>query len=339
MAEVAQAHDGSLGTAHAYIDAAAKAGADAIKFQTHYADAESSSYETWRVRFSRQDATRYDYWQRMEFSESQWRELRDHAVSKGLRFLSSPFSKRAVEVLRRVGVDAWKVASGEVNNPQLFQLMADSGLPIYVSTGLSSWQEIDGVVERLERHRLQYVLLQCTSVYPCPPEKVGINVLPEFRRRYGCPVGLSDHSGTIYPSLAAVTMGAELLEVHVTFSRECFGPDVQSSLTTTELRQLVEGVRFLEAMAANPVDKDHACQELQTVRNLFTKSIVAEADLPAGTVLNDWHLGLRKPGTGLPAEQLVHVVGRRLLRSVTRGQFLAEEDFASPLVRELQGQP
>lgn len=337
MAEVAQAHDGSLGTAHAYIDAAARAGVDAIKFQTHYADAESSSYETWRVRFSRQDDTRYDYWRRMEFTESQWRELRAHAVSKGLRFLSSPFSKRAVEVLRRVGVDAWKVASGEISNPQLFKLMADSGLPIYVSTGLSSWQEIDAVVERLERHRVPYVLLQCTSVYPCPAEKVGINVLPEFRRRYGCAVGLSDHSGTIYPSLAAVTLGAELLEVHVTFSRECFGPDVQSSLTTTELRQLVDGVRFLETMAAHPVDKDHASEELQGMRRLFTKSIVAEADLPAGTVLNEWHLGLRKPGTGLPAELMDRLIGRRLVRAVVRGQFLAEEDFASPMVRELQG--
>lgn len=337
MAEVAQAHDGSLGTAHAYIDAAARAGADAIKFQTHYADAESSSYETWRVRFSRQDATRYDYWQRMEFSETQWKELRDHAVSKGLRFLSSPFSKRAVEMLRRVGVDAWKVASGEIGNPQLFPLMAETGLPVYVSTGMSSWPEIDGAVERLERERLPYVLLQCTSVYPCPAAKVGVNVLGEFRRRYGCAVGLSDHSGTIYPSLAAVALGAEVVEVHVTFSRECFGPDVASSLTTEELRQLVDGVRFLETAMANPVDKDLVSRELQDLRRLFTKSIVAEADLPAGTVLNDWHLGLRKPGTGLPAELLGRVVGQRLARAVSRGQFLVEEDFAAPVLRKLQG--
>jgi N-acetylneuraminate synthase len=129
-----------------------------------------------------------------------------------------------------------------------------------------------------------------------------------------------------------------VVEVHLTFSRECFGPDVESSLTTEQLRQLVEGVRFLETAMANPVDKDQVCRELQDVRRLFTKSIVAEADLPAGTVLNDWHVGLRKPGTGLPADLLGRVVGQRLARAVTRGQFLAEEDFASPVMRELQGQ-
>ena len=135
-----------------------------------------------------------------------------------------------------------------------------------------------------------------------------------------------------------VALGAEVVEVHLTFSRECFGPDVESSLTTEQLRQLVEGVRFLETAMANPVDKDQVCRELQDVRRLFTKSIVAEADLPAGTVLNDWHVGLRKPGTGLPADLLGRVVGQRLARAVTRGQFLAEEDFASPVMRELQGQ-
>ena len=114
VAEMAQAHDGSLGTAHAYIDAIAKAGADAIKFQTHIAAAESTPSEPWRVKFSPQDATRYDYWKRMEFTEKQWHGLKKHADERGLKFLSSPFSVEAVELLTRVGVAAWKVASGEV---------------------------------------------------------------------------------------------------------------------------------------------------------------------------------------------------------------------------------
>ena len=129
IAEVAQAHDGSLGAAHAYIDAAARAGADAVKFQTHIAAAESSPAEPWRVKFSLQDATRYDYWRRMEFTEEQWAGLRMHADERGLQFLSSPFSVEAAQLLRRVGVSAWKIASGEVNNVPLFDFMLSTGLP------------------------------------------------------------------------------------------------------------------------------------------------------------------------------------------------------------------
>ena len=116
IGEIAQAHDGSLGAAHAYIDAIANTGADAVKFQTHIAEAESSPRERWRVNFSYQDKTRFDYWKRMEFTLEQWKGLKKHAEEKGLIFLSSPFSSEAVEILERIGVSAWKVASGEVNN-------------------------------------------------------------------------------------------------------------------------------------------------------------------------------------------------------------------------------
>ena len=141
IAEIAQAHDGSLGTAHAMVDAAAEAGADAVKFQTHIADAESSPAEPWRKRFSPQDETRYDYWKRMEFSESQWLALREHAVEKGLLFLSSPFSMEAVALLERVGVAGWKVASGEVTNYLMLDAMCATRKPIILSSGYSE-QEI-----------------------------------------------------------------------------------------------------------------------------------------------------------------------------------------------------
>jgi N-acetylneuraminate synthase len=136
IGEVAQAHDGSLGAAHAYIDAIAQAGADAVKFQTHIASAESTPAEPWRVRFSYQDASRYDYWKRMEFTEEQWSGLKRHANEKGLLFLSSPFSLQAAKMLMRVGMPAWKVASGEVTNAPLFDFMIATGLPVMLSTGM-----------------------------------------------------------------------------------------------------------------------------------------------------------------------------------------------------------
>lgn len=327
IAEVAQAHDGSLGLAHAYIDAIANTGADAVKFQTHIAAAESTPGEPWRVKFSPQDATRYDYWQRMEFTEEQWRGLKKHADDRGLKFLSSPFSIEAVELLTRVGVAAWKIASGEVSTVPMFERMVATGLPIFLSTGMSSLSEIDVAVERVKARGVPLIVLQCTSAYPCPPEKVGLNLIPFFRERYGCGVGLSDHSGTIYPGLAAATLGIEVLEIHVTLSREMFGPDVPASVTSAELCQLVDGIRFVEKMKTNPVDKDVIANEMAPLRNLFTKSVVARMDLPAGTVLQEKHLTTKKPGTGIPATRLSDLVGRTLRRSVETDQLLQESDF------------
>jgi N-acetylneuraminate synthase len=279
------------------------------------------------VRFSPQDTTRFDYWKRMEFSKEQWAGLKTHAEEKGLAFLSSPFSCEAADLLADLGVAAWKIASGEVNNVQLLDRIARSGAPVLLSTGMSSWAEIDSAVERIKARGLPLVVLQCTTSYPCPPEKIGLNLISELRERYGAGVGLSDHSGTVYPGLAAAMMGADVLEVHVTLSRESFGPDVSSSLTTAEFRDLVKGIRFIETMMANPVDKDANAQELAPLRKLFTKSVAARRDLPTGAVISDADLALKKPGTGIAADRIHDVVGRVLGRNIRAGEFLQESDF------------
>jgi len=326
IAEVGQAHDGSLGTAHAYIDAAARAGADAVKFQTHIAAAESTPAEPWRVKFSKQDDTRYDYWKRMEFTEPQWVGLREHADDVGIGFLSSPFSPEAVDLLERVGVAAWKIASGEVANSPLLQRILRDGRPVILSSGMSPLAELDRAVELIRSHDVPLTVLQCTSAYPCPPEKVGLNVIGELRQRYGCPVGLSDHSGTIFTGLAGAALGIDALEVHITFSREAFGPDVPASLTLEELRMLVDGIRFIERAMESPVDKDGLAVEMESLRGLFTKSIVAARRLPAGHLLTESDLACKKPGTGLPASQLDELVGMRLVRGVDVDEQLALND-------------
>jgi N,N'-diacetyllegionaminate synthase len=327
VGEIAQAHDGSLGTAHAFIDAISSAGADAVKFQTHIANAESSPREQFRVKFSLQDKTRYDYWKRMEFSEQQWHGLAQHARERGLIFLSSPFSEEAVDLLFRVGVPAWKIASGEVSNPLLMEHILNTGLPILLSTGMSGLDEIDAAVEQIIASGLPFLILQCTSKYPSLPEDIGLNMMPLFRERYRVPVGISDHSGKIYPGLAAVTIGAAMVEVHVTLSREMFGPDVPASLTTEELRQLVEGVRFIEQALAHPVDKDHVGQQMEPMRLLFGKSLVAKRDLKAGTWLAAEDLTARKPGDGIPSNKITTILGKTLKHDVHQGKFLAEDDF------------
>lgn len=326
IGEVAQAHDGSLGMAHAFIDAIASAGADAVKFQTHIAEAESTPEEKFRIPFSRQDATRFDYWKRMEFTEPQWRGLAQHATERKLLFFSSPFSIDAVELLERIGVPAWKVASGEVSNTPVLEKIATTRKPVLLSAGMSPWEEVDKAVTFI-RAKSPLAVFHCITAYPCPPEEIGLNLIAEMRARYGVPVGLSDHSGKIYAGLAAATLGANMIEVHVTMSRDMFGPDVPVSLTPTELSQLVEGVRFIETALSTPVNKDKSAAEKVELRQYFFHSVVAKRDLPAGTVLAREHLTTKKPGTGIAAERLSEVIGRRLARNLRRDQLVAEEDL------------
>lgn len=328
IAEVALAHDGSLGLAHAFIDAVARTGADCVKFQTHIASAESTADEPFRVHFSRQDATRYAYWERTSFTGEQWRGLAEHAADAGLTFLSSPFSEAAVDMLDAVGVPAWKIGSGEVGNDLLLRRAAATGKPVLLSSGLSDLAELDRAVALVRAAGGDVGVFQCTSRYPCPPEALGLEQVRELADRYGCPAGLSDHSGTIYAGLGAVTLGANMLEVHVTLSRDMFGPDVVASLTIPELQSLVEGVRFLERAIASPVDKSSIGEDAIALRAIFTKRLVAARPLAAGTVLTAPDVAAKKPGhNGLPSQRLDEVVGRVLRRPLEADEPLRPEDL------------
>ena len=266
-------HEGSVGQALAMTDAAAAAGANAIKWQNHTGD----PVREFRPGFVHpQDATRADQWARTAFTPDQWRKLSDRAHERGLLFGVSVFSRQAIDQMSKCTVDLWKLGSGNTTNHPLIVALAGQWGPLVISSGMSTWPELDAAVdiaiETEKKHptglRPSPIVMQATSIYPCPPEKVGLNILPEIRRRYpGCPVGLSDHSRSIVPGICAAREGASYLEVHVTWHRECFGSDVPSSLTIDELRQLVEGVRFVERM--KPVDKNELAGELTEMRRIF----------------------------------------------------------------------
>jgi N,N'-diacetyllegionaminate synthase len=328
IAEVAQAHDGSLGFAHSFIDIAAAAGADAIKFQTHIAEAESTKDEQFRVNFSYEDKTRFDYWKRMEFTAPQWEGLAKHAREKGVVFLSSCFSVEAVEMLRRLSMPAWKVGSGEIASRELLEAMAVGGEPILLSTGMSGLTDIEGELAALRERSVPVALLQCTTKYPSPLEDVGLNVIDELHDRFGCPVGLSDHSGSLWPSVAAIARGAPLIEVHIAMHRCQFGPDTAASLEPAVLRELCEARDAIATMLANPVDKSAASERLRGVREIFGKSLALKRTLPAGTVLAAEHLTFKKPGGGLSRQQLSSVIGRTLVRQVPADRLLRADDLA-----------
>jgi N-acetylneuraminate synthase len=326
IAEIAQAHEGSLGILHSYIDALAGTGVTTVKFQMHIAAAESSRYEQFRVNFSYEDATRYDYWKRMEFTREQWAGIMEHCKQAGLRFLCSPFSVEAFELLESLGVERYKVASGEVFNKLLLKHMANSRKPILLSSGMSTYDELADAVKYLHANRGSVeALFQCTTAYPTPADRVGLNVLGELRERFGLPVGLSDHSGEIWPGVAAVLQGASKLEFHVVFDKRMFGPDAKSSLDLTQVAALVDGVRFSEAMRDHQADKTDI-SAYSGLRIMFGKSLSARRTLKAGHVLGIDDLETRKPGDcGIPASEFENIIGSVMKIDLEAGAFITPE--------------
>jgi len=327
IAEVAQAHDGSLGLAHAYIDAIADAGADAVKFQTHIAKAESTFDEPWRMKFSLQDKSRYDYWKRMEFTAEQWFELAEHSCSRGLDFLSSPFSVEAAIILEKIGVKQWKIGSGEVYNPILLDYLIKTQIPMLFSSGMSSITDLDNIINKVVKKSIPFGVFQCSSSYPTPPELWGLGMLSSYRKRYNCPVGLSDHSGGIYAGLAATSLGADFIEVHVTFDKKMFGPDVSSSVTIDELKQLVKGVHSIRLSLNNKKDKDELIYSTKNLKKTFGRSLALVSELPSGAKISKKDLTLKKPGTGILYNDIDQVIGRSLKVNKDGSRLLTWKDL------------
>lgn len=329
IAEIGQAHEGSLGIAHSYIDALASTGVSAVKFQTHIADAESSEFEPFRTNFSYEDKTRLDYWRRMEFSPDQWAGLKAHCDEKGMEFVSSPFSLEAVTLLESLGVKRYKIGSGEVSNQLMLEKIGETGKPVILSSGMSSFAELDETVRFLRDRKVEYSILQCTTAYPTEPEQWGLNVIGELKKRYAVPVGFSDHSGDIYACLAAAALGAEILEFHVVFDKRMFGPDARSSLTMGQVQRLVEGVRQIRLAQSTSIDKTDNSQ-FSELKSIFEKSLAVNKTLSAGHVLTIDDLESKKPrGKGLKTELFKHVIGKKLKHNLSKGSFLNKEDFDS----------
>ncbi|PHN08606.1 N-acetylneuraminate synthase family protein [Flavilitoribacter nigricans] len=328
IAEIGQAHDGSLGILHSYIDALAETGIDAVKFQVHIAAAESSAEEPFRVNFSYEDATRFDYWQRMGFSTEQWAAIKAHCEAEGLEFMASPFSQAAVDLLEELDVKRYKIGSGEVNNFLMLEKIARTGKPIILSSGMSSYAELDRAVEFVRGFGNDLTLLQCTTAYPTPPDRIGLNLIPEFKQRYpDVRIGLSEHTARITTGIAAVALGAEVLEFHTVFDRRMFGPDAASSLTIDEIKALVEGVRFLETALDHPVDKSDNSRYTD-LKKIFEKTLAVNRDLPTGHILQFEDLEAKKPaGMGVSASVFRSVIGRRLSRPKAKYDFLTEADL------------
>lgn len=327
IAEIAQAHDGSLGMAHSYIEALAPTGVDAVKFQIHLAHAESSIYEPFRTKFSFQDKTRYDYWKRMSFSLEQWKGLKKHCDDVGVEFMVSVFSNEAVDWAEQIGVKRYKIGSGEVNNLLLLEKISRTGKPVILSSGMSSIKELDKSVEFFKSKSIDISILQCTTSYPTSAEQYGFNLIQEFKNRYGVKVGFSDHSAKVSTGIAAVASGAEILEFHVTFSKKQFGPDSSSSLTLDQVELLNNSVKDIKKAINHPVDKNDVVA-FENLKNIFEKSLAVNKDLPEGHTLSFEDLEAKKPkGKGIDPIHFNEIVGKTLKSAKKAWSFLRNEDL------------
>ncbi len=327
IAEIGQAHEGSLGILHSYIDAVAQTGVDAVKFQMHIAEAESSEYEPFRVKFSLEDQTRFDYWKRMGFSLEQWKEIKKHCDDIGLEFICSPFSNLAVDWLEEIGVKSYKIGSGEVNNFLILEKIAQTGKPIILSSGMSSYQELDKTVVFLKERNVEFSILQCTTAYPTQPEQYGLNVIQELKNRYKVPIGFSDHSARIETCIAATALGASILEFHVVFDRQMFGPDSKSSLTISETKELVTAVRNIKMALVNPIDKNEN-EVFSELKQIFEKSLAINKDLSKNHIVTFDDLESKKPkGFGIDASRFQEIIGKTLNKDLKKWAFLNESDL------------
>lgn len=324
VAEFGMLHDGSFGNAIKMADVAKECGADAVKFQTHIAEAETLPNAPMPSFFKGEP--RFEYFKRTAFALDQWRKLKAHCDEIGIEFMSSPFSIEAVELLEKVGMERYKIPSGEVTNIPFLERVAQTKKPVLLSSGMSSWDELDAAVDVFRRSGNQLTVLQCTSIYPTPPEKVGLNVMLEMKQRYKIPVGLSDQSLTNYAGYAAAALGASVIEKHVTLSRHCYGSDAKHSIEPAEFADFVKGIRDIETMLANPVDKNDVTDFLE-MKKVFEKSIVSLKKIPAGTVLSESIIGIKKPGGGISPRKFHELIGRKAKRTIEAGQMILESDI------------
>lgn len=327
IAEIAQAHDGSVGILYSLLEAAAEAGVDAVKFQIHIAEAESSDKEPFRINFSHVDATRFDYWQRMGLPLEQWCKIKQKCEDLNVEFMATPFSNAAVDLLEKMDVKRYKVGSGDVGNPLLIEKIARTKKEVLLSTGLATFDEIDRAVSIIKNHGCSYGLFQCTTKYPTAAEDIGLPWISKLRSKYHCPVGLSDHSGTTYAGLGAVAVGASAVETHITFDKRMFGPDAPASLTIDELADLVRGIRFLEKARGEVLDKS-ADDSKHNLRRMFGKSLAVNRSMEKGEVISFDDLEGKKPAdAGISIENLDSVVGQKLTCDKQKWDFLQRDEL------------
>jgi len=309
IAEAGANHNRDLGIAKELIDTAAKAGADAVKFQSYTGALYSS--KTPRFEYLQDARSPRELLDAIALPREWQPELAEHARSRGISFFSTPFDHEAVGSLAAVGVPAMKIASFELVDLPLIRHAASVGVPVILSTGMATYGEIEDALGAVkEAGNREVALLRCASVYPAPAEVMNLRAMATMREAFGVPVGLSDHTTGIAVPTGAAALGAELIEKHFTLSREMEGPDHPFALQPDELRAMVAALREVEAALGSGRLEGPSEAEAVEMYRLARSSLVAAADVPAGTVITREMLTVKRPGYGIKPKHIDLVVGR-----------------------------
>jgi N,N'-diacetyllegionaminate synthase len=330
IAEAGVNHNGSLDLALQLVDAAKASGADAVKFQTFRADqlaTRSAHKAPYQERTTANSESQFEMLQRLQLDAAAHRCLIHHCRNTGIQFLSSPFDTQSADLLATMDVPLYKVPSGEITNLPFLEHLARKNRPLILSTGMSTLGEVEEAVQVLQfAGAIQLTLLHCVTEYPAPYAEVNLRAMQTLKSAFGLPVGYSDHTSGIEISIAAVALGAEVIEKHFTLDRSLPGPDHSASLEPVELRQMVTAIRHVEAALGTGIKAPARC-ELPNI-SVARKSVVAARTLPTGHQLAAGDLEIKRPGDGLAPKLLPTLIGRTLRASVAKDEIINWDHLA-----------
>lgn len=325
IAEIGINHEGSLEIAKEMVDSAHSAGAEIVKHQTHIVEDEMSE-EAKKVIPGNTNVSIYEVMKRCALNEEEEIQLKKYVEQKGMIFLSTPFSRAAVDRLERMNVPAYKIGSGECNNYPLVEYIASIGKPIIISTGMNDIKSIFKTVEIVEKYNVQYALLHCTNLYPTPARLVRLGGMQELQKTFPkAVIGLSDHTVNNNACLAATALGASILERHFTDSKGRKGPDIVCSMDPEELKQLIQGSAEIAEMRNG---KKEAAKEEQVTMDFAFATVVAIKSIKEGDILTKENIWVKRPGKGeIKAEDYNLLLGKRARKSIILDQHLKWSDI------------
>lgn len=329
IVEIGNTHEGSVGIAKSFVDLIKASGAKIAKFQMHLAEFESSPQDTFRVKFSDQDNSRIEYWNRINFNDNLWSTLSAYCDSQQIEFMCTPFSIEAAQKLMRLtSIKRWKVGSGDAVNFPLLDFLIETEKPLIISTGLVTWEEILILKKRLINKGAwtRTTLMHCVSEYPTSLEHVSLHIIDELKS-LGCRVGLSDHSGNISTALCAITKGIDLLEIHVKPVANFFGPDNSSSILPEDIEFLVNFISDFEIINSTKYTRNELFDFASSTARLFRKGVYARENLQKGKLIQPGDLAYLKPADGIDSIHFEKILGKKLVKDIKKHDKLGFDDF------------